>query len=259
LKHYWLGLQADLLIVNFEMDDIADDYRHRRLTVMSADGVPLSCAHPALALSRRGSGSNASRREEVLLLPQWCRQRLAGLWARQPLGEKSQSIEAPQSRYAWLEDEPPDWSPHIRQALAPLAQLRDLVNGFGARMVVVAGPAPWQVSAEASSGEGVREQAGVPERALYRSRRPFEILAEFCRANDIAFCDVSPAFQRADRPERLFLKNSAGLSQDGHILYAHQLAEFLDRELGGAAHPWPTSKDAPGGFSDLPQARWPAR
>ena len=41
--------------------------------------------------------------------------------AERTLGENSRSIESPRCRYLWLEDQPPDWSVHISQALSPLA------------------------------------------------------------------------------------------------------------------------------------------
>ncbi len=119
--------------------------------------------------------------------------------------------------------------------------------------MVAACPAPWQVAAGASSGEGVREQAGVAADAHFRSQRPFAILAEFCQAQNIAFCNVLEAFLRADRPERLYLSNAAALSAEGHALYSRELASFLRREFLSAP---PAGRD----YSPLPpQARLPPR
>jgi hypothetical protein len=259
MKHQLLGLQPDLVIVNFEMGDVADDYKHRRLTVIPTGGAPLSCAHPALEMPRRGGKLKTQAEQEVLLLPQWCRYRLSCLWAQHQRNEQSRSIDSPQSRFAWIEDQPPDWSVYIEQSLTPLAQLRDLVGGFGAELVVVVCPAPWQVSAAATSGGRIREDAGVPGEALYRSPRPFELVAEFCRAHHLACLDLSAAFQRSERPERLFLMNSAALSEEGHALYAQCLARFLEREFRESVHE-PASPGSDGErFPDSPQALLPAR
>jgi hypothetical protein len=46
---------------------------------------------------------------------------------------------------------------------------------------------------------------------------------------------VSNTFVKASQPERLFLKNAAAYSNEGHALYARQLAEFLLQQLPGAA------------------------
>ena len=227
-RHELLSLQADLVILNFDMSGVADDYALRRHAVMSAAGVPLSCAHPGLELPRaaRQRGSDGA-----LLAPQFARQKFNAILAERTLGEKSRSIDSPHCRYLWLEDQPPDWSIHISQALSPLAPLAELARGSGARLVVAACPAPWQVSASASNGEGVREQAGVPPDALFRSRRPFETIGDFCQSLGIRFCDVSVAFVQAEQPDRLYLKHAAAFSADGHVLYAHRLAEFVRREL----------------------------
>lgn len=262
MKHQLLGLQPDLVVVNFEMGDVADDYRYRRLTQMAVGGLPVSCTHPSLEMNRRAAKSKTKSNDELFLLPQWCRYRLGCAWAAQSMGERPTTIDAPQSRYLWLEDQPPDWTVYIDQSLTPIASLRDLVAGLGAQLVVVACPAPWQVSPAASNGEKVREQSGVAHDAVFRSRRPFEIIAEFCRAHNLAFCDVSTAFQRAEQSERLFLKNAAVLSPDGHALYARQLADFLAR---GPIAPSPASPtpdelhDPSRGLSPAPHARLPSR
>lgn len=253
-KHQLLSLAPDLVIVNFEMGDVADDYRIRRQVAMAAGGVPVSCTHPSLEMPRPGGGDKKSS-DEVLLLPVWCRHRLTCLFAKQNLGEQPRSIDAPQGRFRWLEDQPPDWSLHIDHALSPLPHLRDLAASVGAGLVVVCSPAPWQVSAEASRGEGVREQAGVEAHDVFRSRRPFETIAEYCRQHGLALCDVSGAFQQIDRPERLFMKNSAGLSPAGHELYARQLAQFLERERRAPARPSSGADDEPTDFTEVPEAR----
>ncbi len=249
-RHELLPLQPDLVILNFDMSDVADDYVLRRHAVTSATGVPLSCAHPALELPRaaRQRGSDGA-----LLAPQFARQQINAILADRTLGEKSRSIDSPHCRYLWLEDQPPDWSIHISQALSPLAHLAELSRGSGARLIVAACPAPWQVSAVASNGAGVREQAGVAQDALFRSRRPFETIANYCQSHGIPFCDVSDAFVHEDQPDRLFLKNAAAFSADGHALYARRLAEFVRREI-------PLTRPAGIDYAPLaPQARLPER
>ncbi len=115
--------------------------------------------------------------------------------------------------------------------------------------MVAACPAPWQVSAQASNGEGVRENAGVAHDAFLRSRRPWQLLAEFCQTQQIPFCDVSNTFVHAEQPEHLYLKNAATFSATGHTLYARELAEFLRLRV-------PVAAPASPGYAPLPpQAR----
>ncbi len=245
-RHALLSLQPDLVVLNFDMSDVADDYLIRRHAVMNSEGIPVNCPHPALEMPR---ATRKSGREGMLLLPQFARQHLNLLLAERTLGEKSHSIESPKCRYLWLQEQPPDWSIHISQALSPIKLLDDLASSSGALLVVAACPAPWQVSAEASNGEGVRENAGVAQDALFRSRRPWQLLAEFCQTQQIPFCDISNAFVQAEQPERLYLKNAAALSARGHALYARELAEFLRQRIPMAAPATP-------GYAPLaPQAR----
>jgi hypothetical protein len=230
-RHELMALEPDLIVVSFDMSDVADDYLLRRHATMDREGVPVSYAHPALEMPR---SAGKCAREGTFLLPQFARQRLNCLLAERTLGENSRSIASPRCRYLWLEDQPPDWSVHINLALSPLKHLDELARSCGARLVVAALPAPWQVSSSASNGEGVREQAGVAQDALFRSQRPFATLAEFCQTHNIPFCNMSEAFVRADQPERLFLKNAAAFSAAGHALYARELASFLRQQLSTA-------------------------
>ncbi len=246
-RHELLSLQPDLIVLNFDMSDVADDYQLRRFVLLSREGTPMSCAHPALDLPRQGKPG----REGVLLFPQFARQKLNGLLADKTLGEKSRSIESPKCRYLWLDDQPPEWSIYIAQALSPLKNLDELAKAGGTKLIVAACPAPWQISAQASDGEGVREAAGIGSDACYKSRRPFETIAEFCRTHEIPFCDVSGSFEKEPAPEHLYLKNAPLFSPEGHALYGKALADFVLRQMPGLE---PGSLD----YSDpQPQARLP--
>jgi len=245
-RHDLLPLGADLVVFTFDMSDVSDDYQLRRYAVMTSEGVPLSCTHPALEL--RGTAGKP-RRESLFLAPEFARQQVNRILAERVLGEKCRSIDSPKCRYLWLEDQPPDWSIYVAQALSPLGHLDELVRANGAQLVVAACPAPWQISARASNGPGVREKAGVGADACLRSRRPFETLAAFCQSHHIPFCDVSSAFAAAEEGERLFLKNSPGLSSAGHALYARELAELLRSRVSSDAPASPGRSFVP------PQAR----
>lgn len=233
VRHSLLALQPDLVVVNFDMSDVADDYRYRRHTQTDANQTPLACPHPALP-------SDASERQESdwserLLSVRWLKGQAFHWTASQDPAGDEQTILSRSGRYAWLRDQAPDWSLYIRQAFSPLVHLDRLLQGNYGRLVVAAAPAPWQISPKASTGEGVREQAGVPQDAVYHSRRPFERLSEYCRQHGIPFCDPSSKFRAAEHPERLFLENAPRFSQQGHDLYAEKLAEWILHHVPG---PW---------------------
>lgn len=227
LKQTLLALQPDLVLLHFDMTDVADDFRYRRLTTMGENSDPLACPHPGLEPSPR---IKALTEAEPFLIPQWLREQIGSL-SSQPPRTSDDEIDSPTGRFAWLRDQPPDWSVYRQQAFLPIARIQQIAADSYARFLLVTSPAPWQVSAEASNGPKVRKRAGVPEGSVYRSRKPFELLAEFAGRHAIAFYDASAAFQNAESPAGLFLKNSPGFSAAGHELFAGELVTAIIQQM----------------------------
>lgn len=254
LRRSLLSLQPDLVVMNFDMSDVADDYRYRRHTILDSHGQPLACSHPDLEMPRHWVKSNQRLdqldAEDLFLLPQWGKQNLGWLWKEQLQSNGGQS--SPQSRYAWLEEHPSaDWSLHVAQAFEPLRHLAELARGATADFVVATYPAPWQVSLSASNGESVRRRSGVPDGAIYHSRRPFEQLSQFCRDHQLLCLDTSPKFQNSNRAEQLYFHNAPQFCRDGHDAYAVELSSFLIQNLRG---PW-SEGTVPPSSPLLPEAR----
>ncbi|MCY2963565.1 MAG: SGNH/GDSL hydrolase family protein, partial [Planctomycetota bacterium] len=243
LRKSLLALAPDLVILNFDMSDISDDHAVRWFVVSDADGTPTSCAHPGLEMPRSAAKPGTF---DALLLPQWARQQANSFLSDQTSRVATSSIDFPRSKYLWLAETPPDWEDYIQQAFSPLSLIQDLLAGQETRFVVTAIPAPWQVSTTATSGGGVRERAGVPADGIYRSHRPFELIEEFCRKHDITFCDIAPTFQSQQAGQRLYLRNVAEFSAEGHALYADDLASFLAEEWTG---PRALPRNSPGDYA----------
>ncbi len=223
LRHQLLSLQPDLVVLSFDMGDVADDYRYRRLTATDPRGRPVACPNPVL----RNPPTPAWLWLNRFALGEWLRVRLERLSEAERAAQDRRDIANPAARYAWLEDDPPDWSLYIRQSLQPIAWLKELADGVGASFVLATYPVPWQVSPTASSGKNVRRRAGVPQDAFYTSNAPFQILADFAARHHIPFCNTTPAFRAHPQPDQLFLRNAPHFSASGHDLYAEQLAGFL--------------------------------
>jgi hypothetical protein len=229
LKHSLLGLAPALVICNFDMSDIADDHRCRR-SVRMKGSQPLYCPHPELERQR-----TAAERlwVERLLMWQHAKHGLAYLIGSEDRPEDSRDIDAPQGTYAWLRDDPPDWSVYIDQTLDVISQISEVCRRSNCQFVLSAVPSPWQISAEASSGPGVRTRVGIEEHSLFKSRLPYETLSAFSRKQGILFCDPSTVFVRVKQPERLYRRNAARFSATGHELYARILARFVEQNLPG--------------------------
>ena len=101
------------MICNFDMSDVADDHHCRRSVRMNGT-QPLYCPHPELERQR-----TATERlwVERLLMWQHAKHGLAYLLGGEDRPEDSRDIDAPQGTYAWLRDDPPDWSVYINQTL----------------------------------------------------------------------------------------------------------------------------------------------
>lgn len=228
VKHSLTALQPDLVVLNFDMSDVADDYLYRRHTHVDGQGRPLACPHPELEAAKH---ARAERWDDRLLLARWAKGEVDWLTEAPGLDER-RDISAAHGRYAWLKDNPPDWSAYIQQALSPIEHLHATADYLYAQLVVAAHPAPWQVSATACADE-VRAAAGIAFGTMYRSRRPFELLQAWHGQRGILFCDTSPAFQNAARPDDLYLRNAPRFSPAGHELYARELAGFLIENVPG--------------------------
>lgn len=222
VKHSLLSLQADLFVLNFDMADIARDYAYRRHTYVDDAGAPLACPHPSLVACAASGGAGLSSQFLVL---DWCQKGL-GQFLEQRVDADERHEVSTRNAYAWLEDTPPDWSVHIRQALSPLGQLQDLAAAHSTALAIAVCPAPWQVTATAGSAES-RRRAGVSTNAVYSNRVPFEVIMAYAASRRIPCHNACDGFRRAERPERLFFHAVPALTAEGHELYARLLADWM--------------------------------
>lgn len=237
-KHKLIGLEPDLVILNFDMSDVADDYRYRRHVFMDDHQSPLACTHPDLEMPRQKRGKTEHSR---FLVPAWLKEQTGRVFARK-MRPESQDIDAPLGKYLWLKDQAPDWSPYVRQALDPALLLRDLTYAAHADFVVAAYPCPWQVSADASNTNEARDPAGLELNEFCHSRRPFEMLARHFDEAKIPFCDASREFQGTPHGAGLYFARSADLNREGHQLYARILAQFV---VANTVGPWEAASPEP--------------
>lgn len=252
VRHTLLCLQPDLVVHHFDMSDVADDYAMRTFVQGGKDGSPRCAIHPGLQETRTDLARGL--REHFLTI-EWAELQLAEIWARRSSPRTRSDLGDPLNRYRWLEDTPPDWSIPIQHAIGALGHVRKSLPENVAYVVTTC-PKPWQVSEDACPSVEVRVREGVRPRAVYASRRPFELVNDFCREARIPCLVCDDAFRRSQEPERLYLDRSPGLSAEGHALYAQRIAEFVVGQVPG---PWsrPHSDGSAGG-SEIQRAEWAA-
>ena len=236
-----MASQPDLVVLNWDMSDVWDDYCYRRYTTMGGDNEPLGCSHPLLDPPRQRERQHVV---DLFLLPQFALRHGCQVWAGRVLPPPPKEIDSPTGKYAWLQDQPPDWSVYIQQSLEGMLPVRDHAEGLGSTFLVGVHPAPWQVATTASNGERVRAAVGVGNGVVYRNRAPFKAVQSFCDDSEIYCCDLSPAIQSEPLAVDLYQQNSANYTSDGHRIAAQLLATFIVRNIEG---PWvkPPSRQAP--------------
>jgi hypothetical protein len=234
LKLQLSSLQPDLVIAQFDPSDVAEDYACRRQLLTSADRIPLSCSHPDLHLKR---GELKKPVNQPWLLPEVLKTEVARFWADRMLTESSKTIDSPQGKYAWIEDQAPDLEVYVEQCLDPLLRMQRHCDALGIDFVVVVTPAAWQVSPEATPGEAARMAAGIIVGTEYRGNGPSKRLRDYCDATGMALVDLTEPFRRQEGGASLFWSESPALSDRGHELVARTLARRLVGLLPGQPSP----------------------
>jgi hypothetical protein len=225
-------LQPDLVLLNFDMSDVWDDYRYRRYTTIGNNDEPLGCSHPLLDPPRQRERQQSL---DMFLIPQFMMRNCSQVWAGRVLPPPPKEIDSNTGKYVWLQDQPPDWSIYTQQALSALIPTRELCENLGGTFMVSIHPAPWQVATTASNGEGVRAAVGVGNGVIYRSHKPFQTVQDFCDEHSIWCADLSTSIQSDPLAVDLYQTDSANYSTAGHRVAARQIAIFLVQNLQG---PW---------------------
>ena len=226
LRHRLWALQPDLVVLHFDMSDVAEDAAVRRFVSLDRQGSPVLATHPA---TRKACQLTRPCLCEEFMVVQQAQIQLAKLWDRQ-MPASDEAVTSPHQRYRWTEDSPTDLDAEIESALAPLTSIRDQCAAMGAKLLVSTTPKPWQVSAKASHSPEARTANGIPKDACWTSTAPFKRLVAACKTAGIPYVIPLSAFLETPQPERLFLRKTPGLSALGHELYARSLANSISGE-----------------------------
>jgi len=231
-KHQLASLDPDLIVLNVDMSDVADDHYYRRHARINSENVPEICAHPRL--------ENSSQKKKLpgsgLLLVQALKRQLGLLPADDDRLSDEEDFATEAGRYAWTREEDPRWQVSIEQTFAPIRHLRELALQTSCRIVVTTIPAPWQISKNAMPDPAAREKWGLALHRQYNPQLALAPLSEFLKQQAIAFCDPTAAFLADSQPETLFLETAPRLSRRGHQVFANVVAEYL-RNAGKIVRP----------------------
>lgn len=236
-------LKPNLVILHFDMSDVADDMHYRRYftpapAIRTADAgtssssrsltapIPAACPHPSLVGAAGSKMTNAA-------LESFLNHSAIASWAMglsknyvEQLRPNAAIVAPVDCPYAWITDSPPDLRTQVRHALAPIARLKESVRRNGGQLLVTTCPVLWQVLPSDDARELTRrfQISGVTP---FTSRLPFEVLREYCQRLGVPCCDASEAFRSSDVRSRLFSRTTPMLSEYGMALYAREIVAFL--------------------------------
>jgi len=216
-RHYLHSLEPDLVVVNFDMSDVQDNLAYSRDLVRDADGTPLFVTEPSL----RSTTISAMPR---LLLFEWIGRRIRGASGRIQSTLEGNPFVRDKDRYLWALDNGPSMDREAADAMAPILDLRKLLDRDRIALLLAVYPQPWQVSAKATAQPPIREQYGIGYGTVHLNDRPFKKLGAFADENRIPFVNATSAFRGDPQPETLYFDNDFHFTPRGHEVYASVLS-----------------------------------
>jgi hypothetical protein len=201
LRHRYLTLQPDVIVVHIDPSDLADEELLRRHVERTAEGFPLAAMHPAAA----GRTNLAGQLDDELLVVQTVRDEVRDLWNR---GQSGSSV-AGGSREADLAISGTAFG-SIRAALESIARLGQAQS----IEVVVSTAAPPPPTKRGRKVESTARQW------------PPEELRTICEELRLTVIDATPDIEEAGLEPRRSAQ-SGTLSGEANEVYAERLAQTL--------------------------------
>ncbi len=246
------NLQPDLIVLHFDMSDVADDAAYRRY-LRSGNGGQI-CSHADL-LRSASAAKPLERLLQTSALAAFAGRKIAA-FAQGDAGDGLAS-DWRRSAYSWTLSGPPDLRLQIQHALTPVRELQQVAIGDNSALVVSSSPVFWQVETSDVHSQRSRRY-GVVDRNPVTRDLPFQILRKYCDQAGIRLCNATPAFREfASRPattapaadalsnsdgaHALFERDSTRLSKYGTALYAREIAAMLLNGMPQSASPIPQS------------------
>ena len=226
VRHGLSIAQPDLVLVHFDLSDIADTRAQRRFALLNKEGQTVTAIHPSFD-ARTPALTEPVERE--FLAVELARKKLAcWMQTRGKSSTQPTDWENPAGRYYWLHDNQP-FREADQRVFQPLAELRNLLNDLSSSavpLIVCTSPKPWQVS-PIGGGERLRTAAGLPLNRQIDSTSVTDVLSDFCQTESVPLIDVSSRFRTAADRDDLFFDEAEALSPAGHQLYAQAVAQEL--------------------------------
>lgn len=212
-------LQPNLIVLHFDMTDVADDVVHRRC-LKDSDGRQI-CINPLLRNQKNSQSSSLKLLKKSAI---WRTVTAEIMNAGHAAGRSSTS--AVFRNYEWTTDSALDLRLQVRHAMEPIIQMAELAGQHQTQLVVAMSPVPWQVDSS-DDFPGLSQQIRLNENWPVSKDVPQLVLSTLCSNLSISFCDATTAFRRVKASSRLFQPDAPQLSEFGTALYAREIAATL--------------------------------
>ncbi|HET8625651.1 MAG TPA: SGNH/GDSL hydrolase family protein [Gemmatimonadales bacterium] len=229
------GLSPDLVVLNLDMSDLAQETAFRSEATYGSDGE-------VIAVSGRKDERKrpASRRARIKA---WINQhlyftRLAVFYVEGAIGEPDVAKPTVENTFnvvtritIWhtLAADTVDRTQEWRNLFDSIVRIRDYCHRKRIEFLLTL--YPW--------GHQVNDREWVPGRGMYIpagaavSDRSIHAVREFASQANIELLDVVPAFRSYEDTVPLYFKHDAHWTPQGHRLMAEQLEQFLTRKFAG--------------------------
>ncbi|APZ96670.1 SGNH/GDSL hydrolase family protein [Fuerstiella marisgermanici] len=211
-------LAAEVVILHFDMSDVADDAIYRRW-LKESEGRQI-CLNPMLAPSPSSSNAALSRLQQSALL------RLLQGKAGLTVDATSGPVVSLQQQYEWTTAGQADLRLQVRHALDPLQRLAAYAAQQPFLLLVSTSPVPWQVTG-ADEFPTIASALSTASAWPVDGDLPQRIVSAVCEQSAVPYCDATAAFRSFSQPEKLFESDSTSLSAYGNALYAREIASML--------------------------------
>ena len=215
-------LQPNLVILHFDMSDIADDVSYRRH--LKTSDTAWICSNPALVHQKQQANLWKQIRQRSALAAFFHEKTSTFVHGEMTEARNSRI----QSLYEWTTESPPDLQAEISKTLESVSRLNQSCATRGISLRISTVPVFWQVTSPELDPELARSSGVFGNQPVTRDI-PFRILQAYCDQNSILFCNPVQAFREFPEPESLFESNGLRpeLSRYGAALYAREIVHNL--------------------------------
>ncbi len=235
LVHKGLSYQPDLVILNYDISDVQDDYKYTQIAEFDAEGRPLKVNPIEVQYYyreiRKGIASNIPLLQK-LRLHQFIMERVYQLMGKRDVPHyyemaKVISGDIEYDRDLPMRENAGDWKQHFDSSAKYLGLIDELLKENNIAFAIAT--YPYAILISEQEWKIGRRLRGFDEK-IYPTKL-FDYLAEFCKERGIPFLNSTPDFIAAQEYP-LYYAYDGHFTPAGHAIAGKAMTQFvLDKQL----------------------------